>query len=515
MKTERSIEKEARVAGLRAFVTPTLEAIERRRWQLWMIAAFLMISLAAGAVLLSTDSSAFSLITRYLPLYVVRVLFVGFTALVALYLVDRESRLRKITHRLIDERVLSAALSNRLKEVLVLSEAGQAMNRLLDLNETLRIILDSALELLEAEEGSVMLVESDGDKLAVAASRTSSEHVKDAVIKLGQGVAGWVAERREPILIAGNPPEGLFEEFEAKDRRIASALSVPLLSRNELQGVLNVNDLTGKRSFSEYDLRALQLFAEHAADAIRNAIVYEKEKSAVARMEEVDRMKTEFVATITHELRTPLTSILGAAKTMRTRGHVLDDEQRLEMLEVIDRQGERLLRLIEDVLSASRIETTGVARLRRRKLELVSIAEAVIKGERSAGVSSPIELEAPPTLEVFGDPMAIEQILTNLIDNAVKYSAAGQPITVRLSDRPSDVLMEVEDRGIGIPEDVLPAIFDRFRQADQSMTRPIGGVGLGLYIVKNLVGGMGGEVSVVSEEGRGSKFSVSLPRRRS
>lgn len=514
MKTDRGFEKDARVAGLRAFVTPTLEAIERRRWQLWMIAAFLIVSLAGGTVLLSTDSSSLPVITRYVPLYVVRVLFIGFTALVALYLVDRESRLRRITHRLIDERVLSAALSNRLKEVLVLSEAGQAMSRVLDLEETLRIILDSALELLEAGEGSVMLVESAGDKLVVAASRSSSDHVKEAVIKLGQGVAGWVAEHREPILISGKPPEGLFEEFEAKDRFIASSLSVPLLSGSELQGVLNVNDLSGRRSFSEYDLRALQLFAEHAAHSIRNALVYEKEKSAVARLEEVDKMKTEFVATITHELRTPLTSILGAAKTMRSRAGDLEEGQRLELLEVIDRQGERLLRLIEDVLSASRIETTGVARLRRRKLELVSLAEAVVKGERSAGVSSPIHLAAPRTLGVFGDPLAIEQILTNLIDNADKYSAPGEPITVRLSERAAEVLIEVEDRGIGIPADVVPAIFDRFRQADQSTTRPIGGIGLGLYIVKNLVGGMGGQVSVVSEEGRGSTFTVSLPKRK-
>lgn len=515
MKADAGLAKEARVAGLRSFVSPTLDQIERRRWQLWIIAAFLMVSLSAGTVLLSTDSSSFSLLTRYVPLYVVRVLLIGFTALIALYLVDRESRLRKLTHRLIDERVLSAALSNRLKEVLVLSEAGQAMNRLLDLDETLRIILDSALELLEAEEGSVMLVELSGDKLVVSASRTSSQQVRDAVIKLGQGVAGWVAEHREPILISGEPPEGLFEDFEEKDRPIASALSVPLLSGTELQGVLNVNDMSGKRAFSEYDLRALQLFAEHAADSIRNARVYDKERSAVARLEEVDKMKTEFVATITHELRTPLTSILGAAKTMRTRGDDLEEIQRLELLEVIDRQGERLLKLIEDVLSASRIETTGVARLRRRRLELVSLTQAVIKGERSAGVSSPIHLDAPPTVEVFGDPMAIEQILTNLIDNADKYSPPGETITVRLGDLAAEVLIEVEDHGIGIPAELLPSIFDRFRQVDQSTTRRIGGVGLGLYIVNNLVGGMGGDVSVKSEEGLGSTFAVRLPKRRS
>lgn len=514
MRREPTFVKEARVAGLREFTTPTLEAVERRRWQLWIIAAFLLVSITVGSVLLSSDSSTLETVSIYIPLYVMRVLFIGFSCAIALYLIDRDSRLRSITRRLVDERVLSAALSNRLKEVLVLSEAGQAFSRLLDVKETVRIILVSALDLLEADEGSMMLVESSGDRLVVAAAHSANEHVRDAVVKMGEGVAGWVAKHREPLLIEGEPPEGMFDGFEVKERPIASAVSVPLISGDELFAVLNINDLSGARSFTEYDLRALQLFAEQAAIAIRNALVYEKERHAVARLEEIDRMKTEFVATISHELRTPLTSILGAAKTLRTRGKDLGASQRRDLLEVIDRQGVRLLRLIEDVLSASRIETAGAARLERRKLELVAIARSVITVEESAGVRNPITLEAPESVEVFSDARALEQILMNLIDNAVKYSDLDQPVFVRLIDDPGEVRIEVEDRGTGIPAEALPSIFERFRQADQSLTRPAGGVGLGLYIVSNLVAAIGGKVSVESEKDRGSTFIVTLPKRR-
>lgn len=199
---------------------------------------------------------------------------------------------------------------------------------------------------------------------------------------------------------------------------------------------------------------------------------------------------------------------------MRSRGDAIDDDQRRELLEVVDRQGERLLRLIEDILSASRIETVGVAKLRRSRLELVSLTESVIQAEEFAGAKRVIKLEAPPLVEVFGDSTAVEQILTNLIDNAIKYSEESQPVVVRLLDDQSEVGIEVEDHGRGIPAAALPSVFERFRQADQSLTRPSGGVGLGLYIVKNLVAGMGGEVSVRSVEGVGSTFIVRFPKRR-
>lgn len=508
---ETAVAREARVAGLRDFETPTLEAVERRRWQLLGLAAFAMVGLAGGMVLLSVG--ALQTFTS-LPLYAIRILFLGFAAVFGFYLLDKESRLRNVTRLLVNERVLSAALSNRLKELSILSEVGKALNQVLDVGDVLRMILRSSLDLLEVEEGSIMLADETGENLVVACAETRGERaIEGATVKVGQGVAGWVARKREPVLISGRAPSDFFEISEPSDRPIVSSISVPLVSEDQLWGVLNVNDMSGEREFTEYDLRAVSLFAEHAAIAIRNARLFEQEHKLIEQMAEVDRLKSDFIATMSHELRTPLTTIIGCAKTVRRRHDALDEGQRSEFLQMIERQGERLLRMIEDVLSAARIES-GHAALKRERVDLVEMARAVAGGIEAAGGRSPIKIDAPERVSAYCDPTAIEQVLANLVENASKYSEAGAPVEVRIFDRPQETRVEVADRGRGIPAEMLPTVFDRFRQVEPSPAGAAGGVGLGLYIVKNLVEAMGGTVSVESEEGRGSTFAVVLPKRR-
>lgn len=506
--------REARVAGLRNFATPTLEAVERRRWQLWIFAGGIIVALSGGMVLLSLDNAPIRLLETILPGYIIRVLLVGFSSIIGFYLLDKESRLKKLTRDLIDERVLSAALSNRLKELSILSEVGKAINQVLDVEDVLRMILRSAVDLLEAEEGSIMLAEDGSDELVVAYAHTSRDvQLEGLRARFGEGVSGWVAQNREPLLITGDAKPEFFKTLGVRKGTISSALSVPLIGQDELYGVLNVNDVTGERRFSEYDLRALGLFAEHAAIAIRNARTFEQEKQALIRLEEVDRMKTEFIATVSHELRTPLTSIIGCAKTIRRRGEALSDMQRQEFLEMIERQGERLLRMVEEILSASRIES-GHDLHRREEVELVNVAQLLVKQFETSGAKNPIRLDSPPSVIAFGDPMAFEQILSNLIENAVKYSDSDAPVDVILKEEPGVVEVQVRDEGRGVPASELPTIFDRFHQVDQSSTRKAGGVGLGLYLVLKLVEASGGSIAVESVEGVGSTFTAKFPKRR-
>lgn len=509
-----AMSREARVAGLRNFKTPTLEAVERRRSQLRILAGVVIVSLAAGMVLLSLDNVAIRLVERLVPAYIVRVLVLGFAAAFGVYLVDREIRLRSLTKDLVEEKVLSAALSNRLKEVSILSEIGKAINQILDLDTVLRMILTAAVDLLGTEEGSIMLLEEDSQELVVqyAKSRTGSV-VEGTRVPIGKGISGWVAEHREPILITGQPQAGTFEGLPDRTEVPVGALCVPLISQDQLFGVLNINDTTGQREFSEYDLRALGLFAEHAAIAIRNASVFEKERKAVTRLEEIDQMKSEFIATVSHELRTPLTSIIGSAKTVRRRGIELEQSQRDEFLEMIEKQGERLLRMVEEILSASRIES-GVPIQRRQEMDLRAVAADVIRSFETGVAQNHFELRAPSPMMAFGDPMAMEQILTNLIENAVKYSPERSRIVVELADEPGAVEIKVMDEGKGISAEDLPSIFDRFKQLDQSSTRKTGGVGLGLYLVKRLVEAQMGTISVKSVPGEGSTFAVRFNKRR-
>lgn len=505
--------KDARVAGLRGFSPPTLESVERRRSQLWTISGVMILAFAVGMALLSFDNSVLETFD-FLPSYLVRVLIVGFAATIGLYLANMESRLAKLTRALVNERVLSAALSNRLKEVSLLSEVGKAINQVLDLNDVLQMILSSATELLDAEEGSIMLVDSSSDDLVISNAHTIRDlELTGTRVKMGQGVAGWVASHREPLLITGPARPEFFNSLEDDSRVVSSALSVPLIRNDELCGVLNVSDVTGEREFSEYDLRALGLFAEHAAIAIGNAQAYDKERTAVVRMEEIDRIKTEFIATVSHELRTPLTSIIGCAKTLRRRSDALSEDQRLDFLQMIESQGVRLLRMVEEILSTSRIESEE-SPLRRELVEIDVLTREIVQRFETAGAKNPLRLSSTGSVVAFGDPMVMEQIISNLVENAIKYSESNTPVDIEVTDSLGNVEIKVVDRGFGIPESDLNAIFERFRQVDQSSTRVAGGVGLGLYLVKKMVESHGGTILVESKVGEGSTFMVRFPKRK-
>src|SRR3954471_4121723 len=338
--------REAKVVGLRDFSTPSLEAVERRRWQLWVVAIVVMGSLAAGLGLMASGGSNSPGLFKHMA---VRIGLVLLTMGFALYVLEKEVHLRRMTRLLLDERVLTAALSNRLKELAALVTVGKAVNSVLNLKQVLDIILSSALELLGADGGSIMLLDDPNELVAVCVRGHS--HAEGARLRMGESIAGHVAQEREPLLIAGPASKERFKNLVMQDAPVDSALSVPLINRGEVLGVLNVHADSG-RSFTEYDLRALGLFAEHAAVSIANANLFEAERAHVNELLELDRMKTEFIATVSHELRTPLTSILGCVQTMQRRE--LEPEITKDFLETIDRQSHRLLRLIEEVLDVQR-----------------------------------------------------------------------------------------------------------------------------------------------------------------
>jgi signal transduction histidine kinase len=499
------------VAGLRNFTTPSLEDVERRRWQLWSVAFFVLVGLALSMLILSFQSSLLPQgYARFTSTPWLRLAMMGVIIAFCLYTIEKEIHLRRITRVLVDERVLTAALSNRLKELSKLSEVGKALNSVLDIDDVLGIILSSCLELLAGTEGSIMLL--DDDQALVTVCCQGEESILGTTQALGTGISGWVALHREPLLLSGEVDPALFDQLVPKDRPIATAMCVPLISRGELLGVLNINDTVGNRQFSEYDLRAMCLFAEHAAIAISNARLFQIEREHVARLLEVDRLKSEFVATVSHELRTPLTSILGSASTLRKKVTTMPPEQRDQFLSMIDRQGKRLLRLIEDILFASRIEA-GEHVLHPEPCDLAELAQEVVDNLRSRPGAERLRLliNDSSRTTVFADPMAVQQILFNLTENALKYAPGEDPIDVEIHPGRREALVVVADHGPGIDGGELPTIFERFRQVDQSITRRSSGVGLGLYIVRNLVEGLDGRIWCDSEPGLGCRFSFTLP----
>ncbi|MBK5228631.1 MAG: GAF domain-containing protein, partial [Actinobacteria bacterium] len=300
--------------------------------------------------------------------WIVVVLLGGLAVAFLIYVIEKEGNLRRLTTALVEERVRSAALSARLADTASLLEVGKAVNSTLNLEDVLRMILSSALQLLEAGEGSVMLLDESGENLEVVSYHGLRGHVvMNKKTRIGEGVAGRVAETREPVLISNNSPvDGVQVD---PSRGITSGMCVPLVRRDELMGVLNVNQLIPGKTFGGDGLAALEVFAEQAAIAIGNARSFAHERETVVQLEELDRLKSDFVATVSHELKTPLTAIIGAAKTVSRRGAQLERDQELVFMEMIERQGARLLRLVEDVLTASKIES-GLPKLQRELVDL-------------------------------------------------------------------------------------------------------------------------------------------------
>lgn len=239
----------------------------------------------------------------------------------------------------------------------------------------------------------------------------------------------------------------------------------------------------------------------------------ERERETVRKLEELDRLKSEFVSTVSHEIKTPLTVIIGAAKTLSTRSDRMTPEQVARFTQMIEFEGLRLVRMLGDILSAERIES-GAVRLNFEAVELGAVATRVAEqmDHTVVGRDRVIDVSLPAgAVHVRGDADALQQILLNLVENALKYSDAPAPVDVRLRDDGQSVVIEVQDRGAGMSAEECATVFERFKQVDSS-AGSVGGFGLGLYIVKNLVEAHAGRIEVESLPGAGSTFRVTLPR---
>lgn len=258
----------ARVSGMRRDVLPSLEQVEKRRFELWLMSTVLLVGLTLGLVLLSMWSPED--MHRLLVNPVVRFGVLGLAVALSGYSVEKELNLRRLSRLLFDERLLTTALSSRLHEISALLDAGRAVNSTLELDRVLSSILTGATDLMPASSGSVMLLE--GSELVVAAAAGNSEALGRRVA-IGDGISGHVARTMEPLLINGKASSSLFPGLCARAQQVGSSLCVPLVERGELLGVLNLS-AESVDEFSEYDLRAISLFAEQAAAAIGKARLY-------------------------------------------------------------------------------------------------------------------------------------------------------------------------------------------------------------------------------------------------
>jgi excisionase family DNA binding protein len=315
--------------------------------------------------------------------------------------------------------------------------------------------------------------------------------------------------------VAGHVPAMLAQQIHADPdyhalvRALAprAYLCTPLVARGRVLGALALIVTESDRTFSDDEVALAEELARRVALALDNTRLYHAAQEAIA-------VRDQFLTVAAHELKTPLTALLGNAqlleRRLRQEGGLAPRHER--SLQVITEQAKRLNHLVTTLLDTSRLET-GQLRIERRPVELGALARRVAEELQPTLVRHTITCEpGPDGLVVDGDELRLEQVLQNLLINAVKYSPEGGPILVELCWQDDRVALQVRDEGIGIPADELPNIFGRFYRASNAAAGQLSGIGIGLYVVNEIVTLHGGSVMAASAPGQGSTFTVWLPR---
>jgi signal transduction histidine kinase/CheY-like chemotaxis protein len=423
---------------------------------------------------------------------------------------------------------LAEATERRAREGHAMAGIARVLAETLDPTLVWQRIAAGVRTLLDdAPSAALYHLEAFGDVRTVAVSTESGVHF-DWTDRLPKGTGMVGLAIRDRIIVAAPdvlefaqvsyPPDAR-ERLERSEYR--SLLAVPLIVQERVLGALAVGAKRGRR-FTEREIELVSGFAYHAAVALDNARLFDEAQRrradaerARSAAEAASRSKDEFLAVLSHELRTPLTAILGWVRLLLT-GRLPSTRVR-EALTAIDRNTRVQTRLIDDLLDVSRI-VAGKVELDRRPVDLgAAVREVLTLARQAPGAADRLSDAAiEPRSIVIGDPERLNQVITNLVSNALKFTPAGGRVDVCVRRTGQEVELTVSDTGEGISADHLPYVFDRFHQVDRSHTRRHGGLGLGLAIVRHVVEVHGGTVRADSAgEGMGACFTVRLPAARS
>lgn len=285
-----------------------------------------------------------------------------------------------------------------------------------------------------------------------------------------------------------------------------SSLVVPLLARSRVLGAITMVMAGSGRRYSEQDLALAEELSRRCALAIENALLYRDAQEAI-------QLRDAFLSVAAHELRTPLTSLYGNAQLLQRRFARQPEqlERDIHSLDVIVLQAEKLNRMIGTLLDVSRLQRGQLA-LSRAPVDLCRLIQQLVVETQPTLPTYTLEIELPPRpLIVNGDELRLEQVFANLVQNGVKYSPGGGTVTISVEQRGNQVLVTVRDHGIGIPADALPQLFQRFYRAPNATDKQIAGLGIGLFVAREIVQLHGGTIAIDSAEGKGTTVSIRLP----
>ena len=390
----------------------------------------------------------------------------------------------------------------------VVRDAAEAVRRLAAGKFSQRFYAGGSPELTDLARATNAAAEALADRIA----RLEAERRQLAAI-LGGMVEGVVAlDARQTVLFANDRAGELlgFSPTQMVERRFWEVVRHRRLQEIVVAALGGPEPIREELEWPGPAVRSVALYAARLGEPNPGVVLVLHDTTELRRLE---RVRQEFVANVSHELKTPLAVIKACAETL-IDGAAADVAARGGFLSQIDEQADRLHNLILDLLSLARIES-GTAALEVRAVALDAVVGGCLDRHRPRADAKGQRLEAcppsGPSIAVSGDEEALDTILENLVDNALKYTPAGGRVAVRWSATEGQACVEVEDTGVGIPERDQPRLFERFYRVDKARARELGGTGLGLSIVKHLVHAMGGEVGVRSSVGRGTTFTIKLP----
>lgn len=392
-------------------------------------------------------------------------------------------------------------LEQRTQELASLLTVSEIMTSPISLDQVLGAVILKAVDIVAAADGGALLLKDpEGGGLKVRSTvRMDGEVLADSVasqVSRSPGIAG--SELVNRAMEEGNFYPG-----------VRSAITAEIVHRYRETGVLVIVSLRDEDIFSDSDRRFLSTIADYVAIAIERSQLAREAEEASA-IYEVDRLRSEFISSVSHELRTPLTFIKGYCTSMLQGNVPWDEDTHLEFLQIVDDKTDQLRDLIDKLLQSAKLEA-GALRLEKEPVLLPRLARRVAE-DANRGGRHEVEFRFPPAFPVVeGDNRLLEQVLHNLIENAVKYSPEGGRIIVSGQVDDDEVSISVEDEGVGVPPEHRGRVFERFYRVNSTATRGIRGSGLGLSIARGHVEAHGGKIWVESGTSQGSRFTFTLP----
>jgi K+-sensing histidine kinase KdpD len=422
------------------------------------------------------------------------------------------------------EQLARADAEKTKQQMTMLAQAGVLLTETLDYETTLKNLSDVLIPAFA--DSYVVDVVDQTDQFRRITLRAIDKEAESALEELTRRYPpdhdrtniGKAYKTQKAALISNAPP--VYEQFvrDADHLRliqkvnVQSQISLPLIARNQIIGVISIIMSSSGRRYTEDDLPLAEELARRVAHAVDHARLYEAEQRARQEAEEAVQVRNEFLSIAAHELKTPVTSLRGFAQLLLrqlNKKDTLEVEQLQRSLTHIDEQTAKLTRLVNALLDLSRLQA-GRLTLEPKMIDLVKLVTQTIDTVQRTTQMHTITLHAPATLPLLGDPLRLEQVLINLLDNAVKYSPDGGLINVSVVlTSPQMISISITDRGLGIAPEYRSRIFDRFFQAHREGYR--GGMGLGLHISHQIMELHDGTIAVEFPDEGGTRFIINLP----